>query len=151
MASRTTSAEGVNLYVDQEPKFVTDRWIGPKVAQFFYSALREDVIHVDKQFRKQPIADVVWLRWAAGQGRAALTADKAIARNPAELAVIKECGNVVFIWDMNNASTWDRFEVLVRSWRNIKAITRMTMGPAVFRIGPRGVLRPDPDRYRIEI
>lgn len=134
-----------------EPKFATDRWISPKLSEFMYKHLRQDVRHIETRFG-QNVADTVWLEWAARENRAAITGDLSIARSVGELEDVKRLRSIVFLMDINHLSRWDRVEVLVRSWKRMKELVQKTeSGPVVYLVGARGLFNSDPEKNRIQI
>jgi hypothetical protein len=126
------------------PRFFVDRNLGSRLVP---SGLRDHgwaVITMDERYgtdRSQTVSDVDWIADACEAGECLLTSDAAIARRPAEAAVIFMHSARAFVPARGGLTGPAKLSLLLANEGAILRWARRAPGPFVASVGPSGLRR----------
>jgi hypothetical protein len=128
--------------------FFFDRFCSQKVATLFRETLEQPVHHLEDDHQPNT-PDSLWLPWAAERDLVVLTADEMIHRHKEQLKVIRSTRSIIFVFQFGNVNTWDRFQVLVKSFQHIrKGVELYPVRPSVYIVPKNGLGSDQIARFR---
>jgi hypothetical protein len=126
------------------PRFFVDRGVGAVVVPSGLRAAGWRLTTMDERYgpgQSQLISDVEWIRDATSRGECLLTKDCAIARRPAEAAVVAMCDARVFALANARLTGPQMLDQLLTHQSTVFRMAVRATAPFVAAVGPVGVRR----------
>lgn len=126
------------------PRFFVDRGVGAVVVPSGLRAAGWSLTTMDERYgpdRSQVISDVEWIRDATSRGECLVTKDCAIARRPAEAAVVTMCDARVFALANARLTGAQMLGHLLAHQSTIFRMALRATAPFVAAVSPGGVRR----------
>ncbi len=121
--------------------FFIDEGLGGRIIGAALRAAGEKVALHEEHFGKGA-QDVEWLAFAAQRKWLILTKDNAIARNPLEMAVVKETGACVFALASAQMTGPEMAEAFVLARHRMRQFARKFKGPFIAKVYRDGRVKP---------